>query len=326
MAFERIVTHNDMDGVVSAALCSYALGIRRVRFAGPTNITRGDIRVGEKDVVCDLPYPLVCGLWFDHHEGNLQELKLRGLSPEEIPGRFDLRPSCSRVVWEFFLEKGVRFPAHLEHTVEQTDIVDGFLYESLEDWRRETPGKLLDNSIKASTGNLKEKYAYLSRLVWLLRDHPLEEVVKVDFVRERIERYKVEEERMLKLIEQDASFLPFDNDRELVILDLTKHNRRPWVIKQLVALLYPEALAVLELFPIFDRGTKTTNFGVSMSLTVHAKDRQGKDIGEIMRQLNLGDGHKGAAGGIVRARSKSEMLKKKEEILKRIYELWKAQI
>jgi len=326
MDLERIITHNDMDGVVSAALCAHALGIKRVRFAGPTNIARGDVRVGEKDVVCDLPYPLVCGLWFDHHEGNLEELKLRGLSPEEIPGRFDLRPSCSRVVWEFFVERGIQFPDFMEETVRETDVVDGFLYQNIEDWRKETPGRLLDNSIKASTANLKEKYAYLARLVWLVRDHPLEEVVKVDFVRERIERYKVEEERMLKLIEQDASFLPFDPEREVVVLDLTRHNRRPWVIKQLVALLYPEALAVLQLFPIFDRGTKTTNFGVSMSLTVRAKDRHEKDIGEILRQLNIGDGHKGAAGGIVRARTKNEMLKKKEDVLKRIYELWKAQI
>lgn len=326
MGFERIVTHNDMDGVVSAALCAYALGIRRVRFAGPSNVTRGDVRIGEKDVVCDLPYPLVCGLWFDHHEGNLEDLKLRGLSPEEIPGRFDLKPSCSRVVWEYFTEQGVKFPEYLGDTVAQTDVVDGFLYESIEDWRKETPGKLLDNSIKASAPSLKDKYSYLTKLVWLLRDHPLEEVVRMDPVRERIERYRVEEERMLKLIEQDASFLPFDPDRELVILDLTRHNRRPWVIKQLVALLYPEALAILELFPIFDRGIKTTDFGISMSLTVRAKDREEKNIGEIMRQLNVGDGHRGAAGGIIRARSKNEMLKKKEEIVKKIYELWKAQI
>ncbi len=323
--YNRIITHNDMDGVVSAALCSYALGLRKVRFAGPANITRGDLRVGERDVVCDLPYPLVCGLWFDHHEGNLEELKLRGISLEEIEGRFDLKPSCSRVVFEYFSERGVKFPSYLEETVGETDVIDGFLYSSIEEWRKETPGKLVDNSIKASTTNLKEKYLYLSHLVWLLRDHPLEEVVKMDRVRERIERYRTEEERMLRLIEQDAGFLPFDSKKELVVLDLSRHNRRPWVIKQLVSLLYPEALAVLEIFPIFEGRVKTTNFGVSMSLTVRAKGLDSKDIGEIMRQLNIGDGHKGAAGGIVRARSKAEMLKKKEELLKRIYELWKAQ-
>lgn len=323
--FARIITHNDMDGVVSAALCSYALGVKKVRFASPLSVTRGDLSIGERDIVCDLPYPLVCALWFDHHEGNLEELKLRGIDPEGIKGRFALKPSCSRVVFEYFCEHGVQFPTYLEETVNETDVIDGFLYSSLEEWRKESFGKLVDSSIKASTSDPRERNFYLSKLVNLIRDHPLEEVVKFDLVRGRIERYKVEEERMLRMIQEDASFLPFDEGRELVILDLTRHNRRPWVIKQLVSLVYPEALAVLELFPVFEAGVKTTNFGISMSLTVKAKHMAFKDIGGIMRTLNIGDGHRGAAGGIVRARSKVEMLKKKEELLKRIYELWKAQ-
>jgi len=207
--FYRIITHNDMDGVVSAALCSYALKIKRVYFTSPSAVSRGIISINERDVVCDLPYPLVCGLWFDHHEGNLEELKLRGISLEEIKGRFDLKPSCSRVVFEFFQEDGVSFPLYLEETVKETDVVDGFLYSSIEDWRKETPGKLLDNSIKASDSDLKEKQAYLRYLVPLLRDHPLEEVVKDERVKKRIEKYKLEEEKMLRLIEQDAHFFAF---------------------------------------------------------------------------------------------------------------------
>ncbi len=326
MKLTRIITHNDMDGVVSAALCSYALKVGKVRFAGPGNIVKGEIPTGEEDVVCDLPYPLICGLWFDHHEGNLEDLRLRGISPDEIKGRFALRDSCSRVVLEYFTEQGVSFPPYLEETVAETDVIDSFRYSSIEEWRRETPGKLVDYSIKAPTATLKEKHLYLRELVPLIRDHPLEEVIKVDKVKERIERYRIEEERMLRLIEQDASFLPFDEGREVVVLDLTHHNRRPRVIKNLASLLYPEALAVLEVYPLFQGGVKTTNLGFSMSLTVNLSDgNHPKDLGEIMRTLNIGDGHKGAAAGTVYARSKAEMLKKKEETLRKIYELWKAQ-
>ena len=326
MRYERIITHNDMDGVVSAALCSFALKVGRFRFAGPGNIVKGEITTGERDVVCDLPYPLVCGLWFDHHEGNLEDLRLRGISPEEIKGRFDLKDSCSRVVWEYFSERGVAFPSYLEETVAETDVIDSFKYSSIQEWRRETPGKLVDYSIKAPTATLKEKHLYLRELVPLVRDHPLDVVIQMGRVKERIERYRVEEERMLRLIEQDASFLPFDSEREVVVLDLTRHNRRPRVIKNLASLLYPEALAILEVYNLFQGGVKTTNLGFSMSLTVNLSDRDHKkDLGEIMRTLNIGDGHKGAAAGTVHARSKAEMIKKKEETLKRIYELWKAQ-
>ena len=79
-AYEKIVTHNDFDGLVSAALCAWALKVDRIRFAGPLTITKSQMTITEKDVVCDLPYPLECGLWFDHHEGNLQDLELRKTS------------------------------------------------------------------------------------------------------------------------------------------------------------------------------------------------------------------------------------------------------
>ena len=99
MVFEKIVTHNDFDGIVSAAVCARALGVGKILFAGPMTILRSQITITEKDVVCDLPYPLQCGLWFDHHEGNLQELEYRKIDPRSIPGRFGLKLSCSRVVF-----------------------------------------------------------------------------------------------------------------------------------------------------------------------------------------------------------------------------------
>jgi hypothetical protein len=103
--YEKIVTHNDFDGIISASLCAWALKIERILFAGPLTINKSQITITERDVVCDLPFPLQCGLWFDHHEGNLQELEYRRIDPKSIPGRFDLKPSCSRVVYEYFTEQ-----------------------------------------------------------------------------------------------------------------------------------------------------------------------------------------------------------------------------
>jgi len=63
-----------------------------------------------------------------------------------------------------------------------------------------------------------------------------------------------------------------------------------------------------------------------MSLSIHGNRQNGmKNIGEIMRALNIGDGHPGAAAGTIRCRSKQEMLRKKKEILNQIFELWSSQ-
>ncbi len=324
--YERIITHNDMDGVVSAAICSYVFQIEDVQFAGPNTIIKGGISISERDIVCDLPYPLLCGLWFDHHEGNLQDLTYRNVTVEGIEGRFALRDSCSRVVYEYFSEKGVALPSYFEQTVEETDAIDSFNYCSTEEWRRETPGKLVDYSLKASSPTLREKHRYMSKLVKWVRDLPLKEVAILPKVQERIESYRGEEEKILRLIQEDSSFFSYDQQEEIIVIDLTRHNRRPKVIKNLAYLLYPQALAVLEIHNLYDRGVKTTNLGFSMSLGINLNNQEHqKDLGEIMRELNIGDGHKGAAAGTVYTSSKAQMLKKKEEVLKKIYELWMSQ-
>ncbi len=128
---------------------------------------------------------------------------------------------------------------------------------------------------------------------------------------------------MLKIIRSSSYFLDQDGGREIVILDLTPHRRRPHLIKNLAFLVYPEALAVLEIYNLLDHGVKSNHLGFSMSLSILGNRRSPPiNVGEIMRNLNLGDGHPGAAAGTVHCASKQEMLKKKKDLLGQIYRLW----
>ncbi len=323
--YEKIVTHNDFDGIISASLCAWALKIERILFAGPLTINKSQITITERDVVCDLPYPLQCGLWFDHHEGNLQELEYRRIDPKSIPGRFDLKPSCSRVVYEYFTEQ-TELPPYFLQAVEEADIIDGFSYSSIEDWRKETPGKVIDLTLKNRFSSAEDQAAYMRNLVQQLRDRPIEEVSTLSFVQKQLKQYREEEGRMLRIIQDSSFFLEQDEQKEVVVIDLTQHRRRPHLIKNLAFLLHPEALGVLEVYNLTDQGVKSNNLGVSMSLSINGnRKNQTKNIGEIMRSLNIGDGHPGAAAGTVRCSSKQEMLKKKKEILNQILKLWSSQ-
>jgi oligoribonuclease NrnB/cAMP/cGMP phosphodiesterase (DHH superfamily) len=324
--YEKIVTHNDFDGIVSASLCSWVLKIQKVIFTGPMTIARSQITITEKDVVCDLPYPLQCGLWFDHHEGNLQELTLRKIDLKSIPGRFDLKPSCSRVVYDFFSE-GEELPSYFMKAVEEADMIDSFSYSSIEDWRRETPGKVIDSTLKVLFQSGEDQAGYMRNLVQQLRGRSIEEVSRLDFVQKRLRQYLSEEGRVLRIIRDASYFTDEDKKKEVVVIDLTSYQRRPHLIKNLAFLVYPEALGVLEVYSLTDpQGVKSNHFGLSMSLSIHGnkKDRS-KNVGEIMRTLNLGDGHPGAASGTVRCQSKQEMLKKKKELLGQIFKLWSSQ-
>lgn len=326
MEYDRIITHSDFDGVVSGALCSSAVGCDAFVFAGPSTIARAEISIGPRDVVCDLPYPLECGLWFDHHPGNREALALRGIDPSRIPGRLDeTKPSAARVVLEYFSERGTELPARFTASVAEADTIDSFNYRSVEEWRRETPGKLVDMSLKAWTSSPREHTKYLEHLVRLVREAPLEQVLADATVSGQLARYREEEKRMVDFLSKSIDFLPEDAAHEIVILDFTSHSRPPRVLKNLVYLSRPEALAALTVSPLFrgDRKTNDLSFSMSLSMNMTGKSH-GKNIGEIMRTLDIGDGHAGAAAGTVRCESKDEMLRKKKKVLSDIWRLWKA--
>ena len=323
--YNRIITHDDFDGVVSSVICSYVFNIEDIQFAGPRTITESLLTITEEDIVCDLPYPLKCGLWFDHHQGNEEELKYRGIDNNQLEGRFALEPSCSRVVYDFFKERQ-ELPAHYIEMVQEADIIDSFTYESIDDWRRETPGKVLERTLKLPSASGRRRKDYMANLVQQLRKCPLEEVVRFPQVEELYRQYQEEEDQIIQQIRRDAGFLPEDGDQELIVIDLTRHNRRPVVIKNLAYLLYPEAKGVVEVKNRFRRDVKTNdlNFSMSLSLNLNHVEHK-KDVGEIMRLLNIGDGHSGAGAGVLNCQSKDEMLRRKEEILKEIYQIWRNQ-
>jgi len=319
----KIVTHTDFDGVVSAAICSLSLGIENVVFTGPMGIGQNKISISHRDVVCDLPYPLECGLWFDHHPGNLDELRLRGYDPAHVPGRFELKDSCSRVVYDYFASQ-VEFPSYLGTTVHHADIIDAFRYQDVEDWRKETPAKMIDCALKMAEPGEKGA-AFRRKLVFLLRDNPLNLVSLRPDIRARYEAYLGQEERMLAIIREASYFIPTDKDRKLVVIDLIRYKRRPSIVKNLAFVIYPSSQAVVEFRSLYDQGVKTNSFSLSISLSPNVDPvALQKDVGDIMRSLNIGDGHRGAAGGTVTCRSKDEMVKKKREILKGIWALWES--
>lgn len=323
--YEKIITHNDFDGVVSAAICAYALDIDHIEFTGPRAVSDARISITRNDVVCDLPFPLECGLWFDHHEGNLEELTFRKIDPNTIPGRFAVRPSAARVVFEFYSEK-IPMLDHFAEMVAEADIIDSFDYKDVADWRRETPAKIIDAAIKLQSESLGAKRQFLRSLVELLIDRPLTEVARLPSIQQRYRQYLQEEQETIDQIQKDARFLAEDKAQQVIIIDLTHHNRRPQIMKHLAFVLFPQAQAVIEIKNMFIKDVKTTNLNLGMSLSpiMNAIDHK-KDIGLIMRELNIGSGHAGAGAGTVNCDSKAEMLKEKDSLLKEILAMYQAQ-
>ena len=186
---EKIVTHDDFDGVVSAALCSLAEGIESFRFSAPGSILNMHLGVGPDTVVCDLPHHPAAGLWFDHHIGNLEDYKLKGGDPENMQGAFSPEKSCARVIYNYY-RGNFSFPDFLSVTVQEADIIDSFDYQDIEDWQRETPGKLLADTLRTSFPSFRERDRFMRYLIRLVRALPLQEVLQDSRVQEKVSMYR----------------------------------------------------------------------------------------------------------------------------------------
>jgi len=322
--YNRIVTHNDLDGIVSASLCSDYYGIDNIIFASPTSIEDKHVTVSKTDIICDLPYTPSCGLWFDHHPGNSYKFKYYGFNPQDIPGDYSLKPSCARVILDYL--KNAVWPKHIEETVKQTDLIDSFAYASKAEWEKETPGKLLNFAVTLPGETNASKSNFITKLVGTIIDYSLEEILEFDWVKSRIEQYRIEEEKMTELISKSIIFLPQDTEKTIPIMDMTRYNRKPDLIRTLAFKIHPEAKAVILIQNNHVGNVKTNNLNISMSIGFrYFNKKHGKDIGFIMDHLGLGDGHKGAAGGRVMCESKQDMQKKKQTALNNIFDLWQQQ-
>ena len=318
-----IVTHDDFDGVVGAALLSWGFDISDIRFAGPITIAKAELPVTLADIVCDLPYPLECGMWFDHHVGNLDELRLRNIDPTQIPGRFADAPSCVRVIYDYFAEKE-ELPEDYSLLADVSDLIDSFAYPTLDDWRADTSANRIDRAIKCSSSSRYEHADFLRSLVFDLRDLSLDEVANQPLIIERAAKYGDAEVRMLEHIQKYRLLLPEDTNNELYIIDLTSFSQPARVDKKLIGLVDPKAKGYVEIKPVFKQGRKSNNVAVSLSLALNMQHiEHKKDMGEIVRLLNLGDGHKGAAAGVKEGNSAHEFQRARSDLPLKILDIWK---
>jgi hypothetical protein len=320
-----IVTHNDYDGLGSAALLSWAYDIDEIRFAGPITIANAEISVSAADIVSDLPYPVECGMWFDHHLGNLTEVILRKIEPTTILGRFAEAPSCVRVVYDF-LREDFDVPEDFAELARTGDLIDSFAFPDFDAWRADTPANRVDRAIKASSADRREQDRVWREIVFMMRDLPLDEIAVDPMIVERATRYALEEERMLDILRTYGKPWPADTEPELYLVDTTSFLNPARLDKKLIGLVHPQAKGYVEIKPVFRAGRKTNDVAVSLSLALSMqKTEHHKDMGEIVRVLNIGDGHAGAAAGVVRCASAFENQKARDELPQKILDLWRRQ-
>ena len=206
----RLVTRADFDGLVCGALVTKFENVDDYLFVEPKFMQDGLVEIRRGDIITNLPYHPNCTLWFDHHITNTTPD-----FPKPImlgKGGFRLAPSAARVVYEYYMELavGAQHAAPLTpKEIEQFLKTDRIIY-LLHEADRIDAGKLEQEDVlnpqgyvlisMTTDGRHAGDEPYWLKVIELLRDVTLDEMLNDAEVKKRCQQIRDEQEKLRKLL------------------------------------------------------------------------------------------------------------------------------
>lgn len=279
----RLITRSDFDGLVCAMILKELDMIDDIKFVHPKDMQDGLIQVTDKDISTNLPYAEGIHMAFDHHSSEVE----RAGGPKENHIIDPDAPSAARVVYKYFGGKE-KLPRITDEIMEAVDKADSAQF-TREDILAPQGWVLLSYLMDARTGlgrfrNFRiSNYELMMQLIDFCLDHPIEEILELPDVKERVDMY-FEQQELFK--EQIKKVHRMEGD--VVILPLKDEETIYTGNRFMVYAMYPEAKISVHVM----WGLKKQNTAVTIGKSII--DRSSKvDIGEICLKYG-GGGHKNA--------------------------------
>jgi len=274
----RIVTHTDLDGLISAYLICKQFGIEdpKVVTVEPGEVQDGSIKFYKDDFVCDLPQPrdekknpIKVKLWFDHHIDSDLKLKQEGKYVAE-------EKSCAQVIVDYFKMKVNKDMIKHVNRIDSADF-------TLENMDKEDTGFYISMALKTKDSEMDFEFFRYVLKVLIDKGYEYIQKDKVIMFRAEAKIKKLKESRkkikkLLKII-GDIGILDMTNEPNSKDFD----RFYPFVLK-------PDIKYLIRL----QRGP----FGkvrVSLSRNVFHRDKTSVSVQELAKLFG-GGGHKGAGG------------------------------
>jgi nanoRNase/pAp phosphatase (c-di-AMP/oligoRNAs hydrolase) len=279
----RLVTRSDFDGLVCAVLLKELDMIDEIKFVHPKDMQDGLVPITGRDITTNLPYVDGCYLAFDHH---LSETERVGARPNHIID--PEAPSAARVVYRHFGGKA-RFMTVPDDLMAAVDQADTARY-SRDDIIDPQGWTLLNFLMDARTGLGRfrdfrvSNYQLMMDLIDHCRDKPIESILELPDVKERLDLYRNHAGQAKEQIQRCAKVRG-----NVVVLDLKGEETIFATNRFLIYALYPQCNVSVHVM-----------WGVQKQNTVLACgksiiDRSSKsEIGPLM--LKYGGGGHAAAG------------------------------
>jgi len=300
----RLVTRSDMDGLVCAVLLKEMNLISDIKFVHPKDVQDGKIDITSDDITTNLPYVEQAHLVFDHHASEIIRVGSKRQNHIIDPDA----PSTARVVYKHYGGKDAfhRIPDDMMIAVDKADSA----HFALEDVLHPRGWELLSFLMDARTGlgRFKEfrvsNYTLMMNLIDYCRDHPIEAILALPDVKERVDMYFAHEDLFKEQIHRCSTVI-----KNLVILDLRNEETIFAGNRFMVYALYPECN--ISIHVLWGLKKQNTVFAVGKSIF----NRSSKtDIGKFLLEYN-GGGHHAAGTCQVDHKDSEKTLK---ELIERI--------
>jgi nanoRNase/pAp phosphatase (c-di-AMP/oligoRNAs hydrolase) len=280
----RLVTRSDFDGLVCAMLLKQLELIDDIVFVHPKDVQDGAVVITERDITTNLPYRAEAHLVFDHHAS---ELRRNG----EEHGNYIIdasAPSAARVVYDHF-GGAARFPLvseELMRAVDQADSADYAIDEILE-----PDGWVLLNFLmdpRTGLGRFRDfrvsNYDLMMELIDYCLAHPVEQVLQLPDVAERVTLYREQDELFRDQLRRCTTVIG-----EVAVIDLRGEETIFAGNRFMVYALFPETTVSVHV--LWGRQKQNTVLAVGKSILNRTNDF---DIGALMLDSFGGGGHRNA--------------------------------
>ncbi len=278
----RLVTRSDFDGVVCGTLLMELGMINSVTFAEPNEMQEGRVEITGNDIITNLPYVAGAHLCFDHHVSETQRLEKndnRIIDPNA--------PSAARVVYTHF-GGSAGFPNISSELMDAVDKADSAQYDGEEIMAPE--GWTLLNFIIDPRTRLEsvrdfsiDKEDLMERLMTYCRHNPVDEILALPDVNERVEAYNFNTEFGELQVERCSKLVG-----KAIVTDLRDEEKVCMVNRFMVYALHPEAEISINVTPGPDNGICSIAVGRSI-----LNKNSDVNIGLIALEYG-GGGHAGA--------------------------------
>ncbi|OPX95958.1 MAG: hypothetical protein A4E58_01936 [Syntrophorhabdus sp. PtaB.Bin006] len=236
--------------------------------------------MSKTDILANVPYVPGVGFWFDHHSSEKDRLKFN----YTYDGASELKPSCARVIWDYFGGKET-FPLEFGEMMEYVDRCDSGQLTSDEVLQPE--GWVLLSFIvdpRTGLGRYKDyrisNYSLMMEMVQWCSTLPVDEILAQPDVRERIERY-FEQDKLFRRQLARCTIV----HKNLAVIDLLDETEIYTGNRFLIYSLYPQCN--ISMHVLWGRDKQNVVFTVGHSIL----NRTSKtNVGRLMLEHG-GGGH-----------------------------------